>query len=186
MEITKLRLKDGILLAEWSEKNKLGNLDDFRVESADRPEPELIKAFEALAPEVVDLLDLPKDWGERHGLRVLGATFEESEKQGIGATLTAEARLPRSDAKLTMNTPMSWQYGKGGSMRSKTAEKLKLLRMLGARFVEGHRAQGQLPLSVRVVVSEKDEGETVESTAKAGVRKVLEDRGVTPSLPATA
>lgn len=111
--------------------------------SYDLPEPEFREAFAALVPHVVQLLELPEDYGE--GMKVTSVSIGRNDHQGLGVVITALKKISGAKAPLVINTPHVVEIDESGpEMTDALFHAIEELEARAARYVQGHRAQGDL------------------------------------------
>jgi hypothetical protein len=158
MRITKVKYesnkKTGIerLVIAYQEKNKNDGWDDMTLESAEAPRPEFTKRLQDLAPQVVEMCELPEDRQPR--IKVRGVSFSYGgEKEVMGAVISASMELLHSVSPLNLVTAhkSSEPYSDGGFderqiLAPKCCMALRELQREAMLFVNGERAQQELKL----------------------------------------
>lgn len=132
------------------------------IEEGPPPAPEFVAALFALAPLVLEVLEIPepseKDqqtprWGET--LTVTGVSFSTDRNGRAGTVITAVKKLTKGDGSVVMNTPLlrsllpdekdaedlpsTWLM-----LKPEEEEILATLRERASEYVAGKRAQGDL------------------------------------------
>lgn len=120
---------------------------EHKLVSYDPPEPEMEEAFAAFVSPVLDILELPEMYGK--DLRVTGASVNwGGESDRMGVVLTCLKDLAETNAPLVLNTPHLKEEdpedGNAGQMPQKMVRMVDELQSRAARYVNGHRAQGEL------------------------------------------
>ena len=152
MRIKKVKLTNEKKVSIIYEKpNKIGGYDEYSMTCLETARPEFYKAFEALAPEVVDMCELPDEYLPR--IKVRGVSFSYGgEKEIMGATISASMELRRSYPRLNINTPhkASAMYSEGtpdDDMQLLSADCIETMDALQAEcraYIKGERAQAKL------------------------------------------
>ena len=112
------------ILMVYEQPTRFGGWDEYSMTCSETARPEFYKAFEALAPEVVDMCELPDEYLPR--IKIRGVSFSYGgEKEIMGATICASMDLKRSYPKLNINTPhkASAMYSEGHPGRRYAAVK---------------------------------------------------------------
>jgi hypothetical protein len=126
-----------------------GDADEFLLNSADKPAPELDAALQALAVDVVTICELiPSDVSR---LKVRGVTLTYTNEIQ-GAVITALKTLTTSHAPMVCNTPHlpSEPYSEGaGDYQPPTwptgmFDRIAALEAQAKRYLDGERAQATL------------------------------------------
>jgi hypothetical protein len=102
---TKIKCQpDKKIVIEWAEARDLGQTDiRHQLESTDAPDPDFPLAQQAFLPELLDLLELPTDYGAN--LRVISLAINYEEDDRLGLVVTALKELERTTAPFVLNTP---------------------------------------------------------------------------------
>jgi hypothetical protein len=134
---------------EWEIKNKKGDWDQYSMACSDEPKPEFKAALVALDRDVVDMCELPVDYLTR--IIVTSVSFSYGgEKEVLGATVTAQMHLNKSNVALNLNTPHKVEefYADDGDPKQLLTdgciERLGDLTTQAEAYVNGDRAQGEL------------------------------------------
>lgn len=149
MKLRKLKLtNDARVLVEYLTERAHGGEDQHGIASLDPPRPELHSALAQLVPHVLRICELPVEYGDELAVTGVSCSYGET---GEGVTITARRALQRCTAPLVLNTPHvlldDWAE-LGACMRVLAAE--------AERYVQGERAQGELPFEEQV-------GEAIEA-----------------------
>ena len=146
MRIKKIKLLDGKVKIEYEvlEGDKIK--EEYSLTSVDKPLPSFSAALQALSQSVIDICELPQQDVEYIG--IIGVSFSfAGDKQVMGAVITAQKKLKKSDAPLNLNTPHKIKefYGETGSkhqlLDSETIDKLSTLIEEAERYITGERQQ---------------------------------------------
>lgn len=136
--------KDRIHL-EYEQRNG-ADWDELVFNSADKPAPEFHDALQALIPDVVELCEFPDDYRERMIVKSVSFSYG-GEKQVMGATITAQMKLFKSNPPLILNTPHKAEdfYADEGDPKQlldeATVRKLEVLMIEAEQFIAGKRQQ---------------------------------------------
>lgn len=105
MRFKKIKLrKDEGVTAAYEKKNQAGGWDEYSFSCAGKALPAFYAAFEALAPHVIELCELPVTYTER--IIVKGVSFSYGgDAEVMGATISAAMELDFSNCDLNLNTP---------------------------------------------------------------------------------
>jgi hypothetical protein len=96
--------KDKVNIRYESQNKKTGSWDEYSMSCSDAPRPELEKALQDLATDVLEMCELPKEYTKR--IKVTGVTFSYGgENEVMGATITSQMKLHKSNCDLNINTP---------------------------------------------------------------------------------
>lgn len=113
--------------------------------SREAPHPDFIAALGALVGPVLELCELPEDYGQ--GLTVRGVSFSADEDGNRGAVVTTLKQLDTVPAPLVLNTPhVSERPDADGvcGMPDDLSDALDALEREAAAFARGKRAQADL------------------------------------------
>jgi len=148
--IAKVKLKDGNVEIKILEDQQKAELETT-FKSSERPHPDLELALSALEIHVRDILELDAGiWAG--GIKITGVTFSMSEETGVeGAVITGQAKLDTSNAPFCFNTPhlAFAQYSPTGEspvMSDKAIRDVKKVREEAKKYIDGKRAQLEIPL----------------------------------------
>jgi hypothetical protein len=145
MIITRVKSGDKIHI-EWQVETALGEVDDYSMTCSDKARPEFYQALNDLAPHVVQICELPKEYAS--GLSVIGVRLTWTNDI-MGAVISAKKALMDCSSPLFLNTPHMPEkpYGEsaGGSLLpEKTVEALDEVVEEAERYLKGERAQMSL------------------------------------------
>lgn len=124
--------------------------DEFTMSCSEKPRPELIETLNKLAPHVIEMCELPKEYEAR--IEVTGVTFSYGgELEVMGATITSQMALKYSNCDLNLNTPHKasgpyndYEIDDELLLSSECVDALDALCIELRMYVEGHRAQQTL------------------------------------------
>lgn len=149
------------VLVRFEQTRLNGEPDEFETKCSDKPAPELIAALAALRSHVGHILELPPAYTE--GLVVRGVSLGYGgETEVMGATITALRTLQTARAPLVLNTPFlpSAPYSETGDpgplLPETCTDALRKVEAEAFRYVDGHRAQGDLFAAPAVVEAVRD------------------------------
>jgi hypothetical protein len=136
------------VVVRWEVPRK-GGTDEFSISCLDAPAPELLVALAGLRTDVAEICELPATYCAN--LEIRGVSFSYGgEARVMGATITALRHVTTANAPLVLNTPHLAEepYAEGGDtdklLSSVAVEALNLVASEALRYVDGHRAQGDL------------------------------------------
>lgn len=109
---------------------------DYEAVIRDRPHPDFAAALQALAPKVLEIVELKEV--KEDTVDVRGVTFSESEDDRV--TITALRRLSWTKCPLVLNTPNAPVE----ELPHGTATRLNTLKREAIAYLQGKRAQGNL------------------------------------------
>jgi hypothetical protein len=148
------------------------------LESFDPPEPALAKALDAFTPNVLELLELPIEYGIGLEIRSLSINYEDDGRMGL--VVTCLKSLADTTAPLVINTPHLRELGddgEGGAFLPIDMQGLSdVVQAAAARYVLGHREQGNLFDGLM-------ESDGASVTISAGGRSVTIGRQPEPVAP---
>lgn len=150
MRFEKIKLtREGKVQVEYETKHSKGGTDEYSFSCADEPKSSFRKAMDDLAPDVVEMCELPEDYLNR--IHVAGVSFSYGgENETMGAVIIAQMVLEKSNLNLNLNTPhkISEFYGETGDERQllnpDCVMRLEKLIAEASDYVKGIRAQGNL------------------------------------------
>lgn len=155
---------------EWEVKNKKGDWDQYTMTCSDEPLPAFKEALAALDQDVLEMCEQPENYLTR--IVVTGVSFDYSgEKEVLGATITGQMNLHKSNVPLNLNTPHKIKefYADDGDpkqlLTEDCAERLKGLATQAEAYIDGERAQGEL-FSDRWKPTEESKEEGLKEIAK--------------------
>lgn len=102
MRITYIKHRDGETKLKWEHVEGASN-ENTEFKSTDIPDPAFTKALAALHEDVLDLLELPTEYGAT--LEVTGLSIRHNEKGGWGATIMATKTLAKTKGPLNLAVP---------------------------------------------------------------------------------
>jgi hypothetical protein len=149
VRIVKAKRKDGRLHIEMEADD--GHAEKkISLRSLDGYHPDLDAAFDALAPEVREILEWPSSlYG--NSMRVTGVSWSMSEKTGVeGAVISAQAQLDECNSPFCFNTPFlpfdlyNEENEEQPVMPDGAQDALTALRTEVQAYIDGKRAQGDL------------------------------------------
>jgi hypothetical protein len=160
MNITKVKYSGEKVRIEYTiERTDGGEADEYTLQSADKPLPSFETALLALTPDVVDICEL--DTLSAAHITVRGVTFTW-KNDIMGACITALKTLATANAPLVLNTPHLPSESYSGSEHDRspvfsrgTYDRLGHLITEAVRYIDGERAQANLPLEPVTLVLEK-------------------------------
>lgn len=134
----------------YEQENNNRTMDEYSMTCSDKARPEFYSAMKDLAPHVIEMCELPNNYLERIDVR--GVSFSYGgEKEVMGATITAQMMLNKSNCNLNLNTPHkaseSYSDGDGDPKQLLSCECVDALKTLCAEaqlYIEGDRAQTKL------------------------------------------
>lgn len=172
MEITKIRVTRTNVHVEY-----LNEGDSYKYDSKDKPLPSFYQAIAALAPVIVSTLGLPKSYvGKKptEGDKEPGLPLNPS---GLTITTKGESRMVTlSGSKVVASSPSPFNIAtplrymdppteEGACSEPYGAKDCAIIETVIAearKYLQGERAQGQLPLEEEVAEpSEPTEGDTL-------------------------
>lgn len=147
MRFKKIRYHDGNVDLEWTTPaNEDGSGEiTHHLKLDQEPEPEFGAAFGALTPHVIDLLGVPRKWGE--DLIVYSVALSRDKNDRMGAVFSCTKPLDSFRGPLILNTPYIAEPDvddSGPQMSSELLEVVRELERRAKRYVEGARNQGEL------------------------------------------
>ncbi len=147
--IRKIKLSDEKVKIEYEILAGDKIKEEYSLTSIDKPLPSFSKAMQVLAQSVVEICELP-DIDINH-ITVYGVSFSYGgEKQVMGAVITAQKKLKKTDAPLNLNTPHKTEdfYGETGNasqlLDDLTVDKLYAVMEEAKKYIDGERKQGDL------------------------------------------
>ena len=124
--------------------------DEYSLTCSEKALPSFYAAIQALAPHVIEMCELPQDYAERIIIRGVSVSYG-GEAEVMGATITAQMALMKSNCPLSLNTPHkasdSYSGGDADLNQLLSRDCIMALRTLYAecdRYIDGERAQGKL------------------------------------------
>lgn len=154
MRIRKIKTKDKKITLVFETMNKKAAAwDEFSMTCSDAPREGFEIAMKALAQDVVELCEFPMNFLER--VTVKGVSYSYGgELETMGAVITAQVELLKSDSPMNVNTPHkpSDVYSPdqipvpGKILDTDTTERLLALHEEAVAYIDGDRLQTELPL----------------------------------------
>ena len=148
MQIDKIKWSGDTVYIEWSEAMPAGP-NKYALDAVQRALPEFYQKFGSLVDHVVEILELPLSYAT--GIEARGVHFNY-KKDVMGVVITIVKRLPGSKKIFVINTPHCPEtpYGPGkefaGCLSTECAQVLKELQLEAELYIQGKRAQLELPL----------------------------------------
>lgn len=148
--LTKIKYKPGdSVLINWTAGKT--NEDEYSIKCKDMPRGEFIRAMQGLNKHVVDMCELPEEAAFRVQTRSVSLNYG-GENETLGATISAQMELLKSNQPLNINTPNKTvePYNKDTPWDEKiclTEECVDALYELieeANLYIDGTRAQGSL------------------------------------------
>ncbi len=109
---------------------------DHVLHTGDEPHRDLLAALDALKPEVEGLAELPE--GYLDAVRGVTLHRDDDDPEVYTVTYTATKALDKSKSPLVVNTP---------AVEPANRSKIETVLKRAKEFIEGRRAQGELPMS---------------------------------------
>ena len=101
--LTKIKYKLGdFTVINWTSGEN--NLDEYSVKCRDTPRPEFIRAMAELDKHVTEMCELPDNFIVKVHTRSVSLNYG-GENETMGATITAQMDLLKSNCPLNINTP---------------------------------------------------------------------------------
>jgi hypothetical protein len=126
-----------------------GAADHYTLDCDDAPAPGFTKALQKLAKHILELCELPEEYGQ--GLTVRGVSFSYSGDHAVmGAVVTALKALQMVASPLVLNTPHQTEAPVSDSgdpsvcMTTAFAKDLQAVQVQAERYIDGKRAQVSL------------------------------------------
>jgi hypothetical protein len=134
----------------YEQKSTTGAWDEYSFTCSDKPRPEFKQSLDALAPFIIEMCELPDNYLSR--IEVRGVTFSYGgEAEVMGATISAQMKLNKSNQNLNLNTPHkasdSYSDAPADPKQLLPVECIKALKNLCEEvrlYIRGERAQGSL------------------------------------------
>lgn len=150
--ITKVRYGQDKVSANYLVEHPDGRQDEYSVICTDQPLAEFDAALQALLEEMPDWCEISQE-GYFDNAKVLGVSY--SWKHGImGAVVTLTRPLRHCGSPLVLNAPHKTEapYSEGGDysvcLTKEQADALKKVITECDRYLDGQRAQMELPLAI--------------------------------------
>ena len=145
----KVSAKDGKISMDYEVLDKGRVKDEHSFTSLEPALPSLYEALSTLAQDVVEMCELPAEDLDR--IIVTGVSFSYAgEHHTMGATITAQKKLAKSNQPLILNTPHKIEdfYGQTGSfeqlLEGDCLDRLKMLQKEAERYIDGERSQSDM------------------------------------------
>lgn len=149
MRFIKIKYAKFKVTLEYEKENKKGDWDQYSMSCSDEPKPEFKAALIALDRDVLEMCELPETYLTR--IAVTGVSLSYGgEKEVMGATVTAQMHLNKSNVALNLNTPYKVKafYADDGDPKQLLQDgcvgRLDDLTREAEAYVNGDRAQGEL------------------------------------------
>jgi hypothetical protein len=151
IRIKKIKItSDHKISASYEKQVKNGTWDEYSFTCSDQARPEFYEAMGKLAPHVIEMCELPSDYLERIEVRSVSVSYG-GENEVMGATITSQMQLEKSNCNLNLNTP----YKASESYSDAPADEKQLLSEDCVNdlyklyeecelYINGDRAQGSL------------------------------------------
>ncbi|MCG8400025.1 MAG: hypothetical protein MJA84_00340 [Firmicutes bacterium] len=150
MRIKKVKITAAGKIMIVYEKRSQGAWDEYSLSCSEAARPEFYAALGTLAPHVVEMCELPKNYVEK--IKVRGVSFSYGgEKEVMGATISASMELRDSYPDLNLNTPhkASEMYSDSPPdekqlLTDRCTDDLEYVQDECQVYIRGDRAQGTL------------------------------------------
>lgn len=141
---TKIKWDGKQIYLAW--QTKAGNdTVESTLSSKDEPHETFHAALQAFAPGMLELLQLPQAYGRELHVRGVSINYESDGRMGLVITAL---KMLNTTAPLVLNTPHQKEEGdldEAGTFISRaTRQRLDELVAEAERYIDGHRAQGDL------------------------------------------
>ena len=105
MRIKKIKItSDKKVSVAYEKISKTGIWDEYTFTCSELPRPELLTTLSNLAPHVIEMCELPESYVTKIDVRSVSFSYG-GEKEVMGATITSQMKLERSNCNLNLNTP---------------------------------------------------------------------------------
>lgn len=139
---TKIKYKDGETVLEWKDTDAKQSIV-HSLSSHDEPRPEFHAAMQKLVEAVLQLCNLPEDYGSE--MKISGVSLTKHDTMGLGCTITAIKKVPHINSPLVINTPFATETGgdgeSDGGLWPREIALLEALISEAERYRKGDRAQ---------------------------------------------
>ena len=149
MKIKQVTRKANRTTIVYLKRNTNDNFDEYSLSCEDAPAPSFDKKLQALAPDLLEICELPGSCGK--GLRIQGVKFSYSgENDVMGATITGIRKLQKSNGVLVLNTPHKpsatpqGRHEGANVLAFPCVQRLEALIVEAKQYLRGERAQGEL------------------------------------------
>jgi len=128
------------------EKPNGPEFDEYALTSGDKAAPEFHTALQALAQDVVEMCELPDDYRQRIVVKSVSLSYG-GENSVMGATITAQMMLKKSNPPLMLNTPHKAEdyYAESGDPKQlldpACMRRIHALIIEAEQFIDGKREQ---------------------------------------------
>lgn len=137
---TKIKHNKGQTELAWTDERLSGETVEHKLTATDTPRPEFIEALQSLKVHVLDVCELPKEYGE--SMTIIGVSISENESQGRGIVVTAVKKVSGANAPVILNTPHVPEESEHGPTLSRSAlDALNRLEEEATAYRQGQRAQ---------------------------------------------
>lgn len=134
----------------YEQQSRTGYWDEYSFTCSEEARPDFYESMKQLAPDVVDMCEFPEDYIDR--IEVRGVSFSYGgENEVMGATISAQMKLNKSNCNLNLNTPhkASDSYSEAPAddkqlLSEECISSLNVLQTECRKYIEGERAQGRL------------------------------------------
>ena len=166
MRFMKIKYDGEKVRLEWETERKRIRQDgseatdrtQHKLVSDDQPEDGFTRALDAFREVVLRILELPDAYGE--GLSVRGVSLSYTDEDRMGCVVTCLKELAATDAPLVLNTPhlmeLDLDNPEQAAMPAEMEEAIEALCEAAERYVEGHRAQGDLFAGAEEVAGQRE------------------------------
>jgi hypothetical protein len=147
--LTKIKHSKGETEIIWKEENGLtGESIEHKLTCSEPPRPELVDALQAFTSYVIELCELPSEYGDT--LSVTGVSINENEHMGTGIVVTSLKKVSKANSPVVINTPhLSKDASCDGGPKWPVyvAGMLDALESEATLYRQGRRSQQELPLT---------------------------------------
>lgn len=134
----------------YEKLNKNNSWDEYSFTCSDEARPSFYNAMKDLAKHVIEMCELPGDYISKIDVRSVSVSYG-GEAEVMGATISAQMTLEKSNCNLNLNTPhkASDSYSGGEAdgkqlLRCDCVDDLKALYAECELYIDGDRAQMSL------------------------------------------
>jgi hypothetical protein len=146
--LTKIKHSKGETEISWREENNIkGESVEHKLICSESPRPELVSALQEFAGYVIDLCELPGEYGD--SLTVTGVSISENDHMGTGIVVTSLKKVTKANSPVVINTPhlsATASCDGGPKWPPYVNGMLTRLESEATLYREGKRAQQELPL----------------------------------------
>ena len=137
--MTKLKhAKSGITI-QWTQGPDGCNSESHSVTCSESPTRELKNALSMMVTPLIDLCDLPRAWVM--DIKIIGVTLSNSDTDR-GLTISALRNIAGRNCPMVLNTPHAIEEDWPAGCEALLVD----LEREAMRYLDGHRAQMELPL----------------------------------------